>query len=457
VTDVRELGLDCLTEILEKGRHSHVVLRQTLEAGRELPRRERAFLTRLVEGTLERLYELDYLIDCFSRITTEKQKPFIRNLLRISVYQIKYMDSVPARAAVSEAVRLAGKRGFRSLQGFVNGVLRTIVREHAKVSYPRREDGFSQWARVVYSMPVWITQELLSEYGEERTERMLSGGLSGRPFTVRCNLSRAGEEKIRESLSAQGIEARPVPEVPGVFTLTGFDRPEEIAAFQEGFLQVQDVSSVLAGLAADIREGDFVLDICAAPGGKSLHAADLLAGSGHVEARDLTEAKVSLIRENQERSRFSNLSLRVWDARIPDEAMFGRADVVLADLPCSGLGIIGRKSDIKYKLTKSAQEELAALQREILDASWRYVRPGGRLVFSTCTVFPSENRENARWFAENYPFVQVNLREELPQRFFVGTENQETNDREAGAGWLQLLPGEKGTDGFFIAAFRRTK
>ena len=147
----------------------------------------------------------------------------------------------------------------------------------------------------------------------------------------------------------------------------------------------------------------------------------------------------------------------MWDARIPDEAMFGRADVVLADLPCSGLGIIGRKSDIKYKLTKSAQEELAALQREILDASWRYVRPGGRLVFSTCTVFPSENRENARWFAENYPFVQVNLREELPQRFFVGTENQETNDREAGAGWLQLLPGEKGTDGFFIAAFRRTK
>ncbi len=457
MTDTRALSLHCLMEILEKGRHSHVVLRQTLEANHELPRRERAFLTCLVEGTVERLYELDYLIDHFSKVKVRKQKPLVRNLLRMSVYQIKYMDSVPARAAVSEAVRLAEKRGFGSLKGFVNGVLRTIARELGQVPYPRREDGFSRWARVVYSMPVWITEELLLEYGEERTERMLAQGLLDRPFTVRCNLSRASEEEIRESLLAQGIDAAAVPGIPGVFTLKGFDRPEEITAFQEGLLQVQDVSSVLAGLAADIRQGDFVLDICAAPGGKSLHAADLLAGSGHVEARDLTEAKASLIRENKKRSRFKNLSVRVWDARIPDEEMFGRADVVLADLPCSGLGIIGRKGDIKYKLTRSGQEELAALQREILDASWRYVKPGGRLVFSTCTVFASENRENARWFAEHYPFVPVDIREKLPGRFFEETGSQGREAREAGAAWLQLLPGEKGTDGFFIAAFRRTK
>ena len=213
-------------------------------------------------------------------------------------------------------------------------------------------------------------------------------------------------------------------------------------------MQVQDVSSVLAGLAADIKPGDFVLDLCAAPGGKSLHAADLVGENGHVEARDLTEAKTALIEDNVRRSRFGNISVRVWDARMPDPEMFGRADVVLADLPCSGLGIIGRKSDIKYNVTRQAAAELAALQREILGVSWQYVKPGGRLVFSTCTVLPSENRENADWFAEHYPFTEADLGKELPGRFFAGEEK---------TGRLQLLPGEKGTDGFFIAAFQRDR
>lgn len=433
-------------EILEKNRHSHLVLKNTLKAHGELPKRERAFLTCLTEGTLERLYELDYIIDCFSKVKTVKQKPLIRELLRMSVYQIKYMDSVPDRAAVNEAVRLAGKRGFASLKGFVNGVLRTVIRESDTLSYPRQEDGFLEWARVACSMPEWITKELLLEYGQERTLKMLSQGILERPFTVRCNRSLASQKEIEKSLLEQGIVVKQVPEVSGVLVLEGFDCPEEIQAFKGGFLQVQDVSSVLAGIAADIKPGDFVLDICAAPGGKSLHAADLLGGSGHVEARDLTEEKTALIRDNIKRNRFSNLSVRVWDARIPDQTMFGQADVVLADLPCSGLGIIGRKKDIKYKMTKKQQMELSALQREILDASWQYVKPGGRLVFSTCTIFPSENRENARWFGEHYPFTLVDLKKELPEQFF---EEEEKN------GWLQLLPGEKGTDGFFIAAFQR--
>lgn len=447
MTDVRGLCLDCLMEILERDRYSHVVLKETLAAHGELPKRDRAFLTCLTEGTVERLYELDHIIDSFSKVKTKKQKPLIRELLRMSVYQLKYMDSVPERAAVSEAVRLAGKRGFGSLKGFVNGVLRTAARELGTISYPRREDGFSQWARVAYSMPAWITEELVSEYGEARTARLLEQSLLKRPFTVRCNESRASVEEIRKSLSEQGIVAAQVPDLPGVLSLKGFECPEEIRAFEDGLLQVQDASSVLAGLAAHIKPGDFVLDICAAPGGKSLHAADLTGVGGHVEARDLTKAKTALIRENIERSRFTNISVREWDARIPDETMFGRADVVLADLPCSGLGIIGRKSDIKYKLTKEKQEELAALQREILNVSWRYVKPGGRLVFSTCTLFPSENRENARWFEERYPFVMVDLKKELPKRFFAEEDGTD--------GWLQLLPGEKGTDGFFIAAFRR--
>ncbi len=453
MTDVRELSLDCLVDILEKGKYSHVVLKQALDAHGELSKRDRAFLTCLTEGCVERLYELDYVIDCFSRLKTAKMKPLIRELLRMGVYQIKYMDSVPDRAAVNEAVRLAGKRGFGSLKGFVNGVLRNVARQYAFISYPKREDSFSQWAKVVYSMPPWITEELLKEYGEERTEQILAAGLSARPLSVRCNLSRASLKAIVKSLEEQGIGVKSVKDVPSVLLLEGYDSLSETKAFQEGLLQVQDISSVLAGLSAGIKQGEFVLDVCGAPGGKSLHAADLLMGTGHVEARDLTPEKTALIKENIKRSGFSNISVKVWDALAPDASMIQKADVVLADLPCSGLGIIGRKGDIKYKITKEQQKELSALQRKILSVVWQYVKPGGRLVFSTCTVFPSENRENAQWFIKHFPFTPVDLKKILPKRFFGEGERTEGSDR----GWLQLLPGERETDGFFIAVFRRNK
>ncbi|MCI8549890.1 MAG: 16S rRNA (cytosine(967)-C(5))-methyltransferase RsmB [Lachnospiraceae bacterium] len=440
-------------DILEKGKYSHVVLKKALDAHGELSKRDRAFLTCLTEGCVERLYELDYVIDCFSKLKTAKMKPLIRELLRMSVYQIKYMDSVPDRAAVSEALRLAGKRGFGSLKGFVNGVLRNVAREYGSVSYPKREEGFSRWAKVVYSMPVWITEELLKEYGEERTERILATSLSARPLSVRCNLSRASIEEIVKSLEGQGIGVKSVKDIPSVLILEGYDRLSETEAFREGFLQVQDISSVLAGLSAGIKRGDFVLDVCGAPGGKSLHAADLLMGTGHVEARDLTQEKTALMKENIRRSGLSNISVKVWDALVLDVSMIQKADVVLADLPCSGMGIIGRKSDIKYKMTKEQQRELSALQRKILSVVWQYVKPGGRLVFSTCTVFPSENRENARWFTEQFPFTPVNLKEILPKRFWGEGEQTE----ETAGEWLQLLPGERETDGFFIAVFRRNE
>ena len=446
MTDVRETALVCLMRILEKGEYSHVVLKAVLEAHEELEKRDRAFLTRLVEGTIEHLYELDYIIDTFSKTKTAKQKPVIREILRMGVYQIRYMNSVPDRAAVNESVRLTVKRGYGFFKGFVNGVLRAVSGNPDGISWPKREDGFAQWARVKYSMPVWITEKLLSEYGEERTEGLLVCGLSERPLTVRCNESRASLEETEESLRSQNIGFQRVEDVPGALLLENYDNPAGIRAFEEGHLQVQDVSSMLVGLAAQIKPGDCVLDVCAAPGGKSLHAADLLAGTGHVEARDLTPEKVALIRENIRRSRLTNISAKVWDALNEDPEKIKSADVVLADLPCSGMGIIGRKSDIKYRLTEASEEELCALQRKILQVVWKYVKPGGRLVFSTCTVFPGENRDNARWFLEHYPFEQVDLKKVLPKRFFA--EGEEYYD-------LQLLPGEKGTDGFFIAAFTR--
>ena len=443
MTDARSVSLDCLLQILEKGGYSHLVLRKELD--RLEDPRERAFAARLTEGTIERLYELDHIIGQFSRVRTEKLKPVIREILRMGIYQLKYME-VPDRAAVNESVRLASARGFSSLRGYVNGVLRAAARGLSEVHYPSREQGFVPWAKIRYSMPEWIIEELAAEYGEERTGKLLEAGLGARPLSVRGNLSRASEEEIRESLTSQGVRAIPAEGIPGAFFLEEAGDPRRLSAFTEGLIQVQDISSMLAGMAAAPAPGDLVLDVCAAPGGKSLHAADQMRGTGHVEARDVSREKVRLIEENIHRSRLSNLSAKVWDARKLDASMVSRADVVIADLPCSGLGIIGRKGDIKYKMTKEAQRELAALQREILDTVWQYVKPGGRLVYSTCTLFPSENRENADWFCENHPFTPEDLKERLPERFFA---------RGGDPGQLQLLPGEQGGDGFFIAAFRR--
>ena len=325
-------------------------------------------------------------------------KPVIRNILRMSVYQILYMDRIPDSAACNEAVKLAGKRHFQGLKGFVNGILRRISRENEGITESLPD------LSVRLSVPKWLTAMWRGELGEERTETVLKAFLRERPVMVRCNESLAERETILASLESQGVQADPSPYFPSVLELSGYDHLEMLEAFQMGWLQVQDLSSVFAGLAASPQKGDFVLDVCAAPGGKSLHVADLLRGNGMVEARDLTEKKAELIEENIQRCGFSNIRARVWDALVPDETVFGKADIVLADLPCSGLGIIGKKPDIKLRMTKESADDLARLQRQILSVVWQYVKPGGILVYSTCTIHQAENQENAAWFLKNFPF-----------------------------------------------------
>lgn len=434
----RELALDMLLEILEKGGFCHVVERQALSKYQYLPKQERALAARLTEGVVERLLTLDWAIDQVSKTRTAKMKPVIRNILRMGAYQILYMDRIPDSAACNEAVKLAVKRRFGGLKGFVNGVLREMARR--KDSLECSQD----WLRL--SLPKWLFEKWERELGKECALTMGEALLRERPTCARCNTHLAGVEEIRASLAEQGALAEAFPELPELLILRDYDYLESLTAFQKGWIQVQDVSSVLVGRAACPKEGDFVLDVCAAPGGKSLHMADLLKGTGMVEARDLTWAKVSLIEENIERTGYPNIRAKVWDALEPDEEAKGRADILLADLPCSGLGIIGRKPDIKYRASEEGLRELAALQREILSVVWEYVKPGGRLVFSTCTVSREENQDNRAWFLERFPFEAEDISGRL------GASFEEETLKE---GYVQLLPGVHPCDGFFLSVFRR--
>lgn len=265
-------------------------------------------------------------------------------------------------------------------------------------------------------------------------------------MTVRCNLSLASAEEIRDSLKGQGVKAVVSPLSAEVLILEQYDYLERLDAFRKGWIQVQDAASALAAEAASPCPGSRVLDVCGAPGGKSLHMADKLKGTGMVVCRDLTERKIALVQENLMRTGFKNMKAEMWDALELDDRWEEQADIVLADLPCSGLGVIGKKPDIKYRMTRDQIESLVLLQREILKVVSRYVRPGGTLIYSTCTVSRQENQEQRQWFLDHFPFSPKGIGP------LGGLETEEGTMRD---GYVQLLPGVHPCDGFFIAAFEK--
>ena len=443
--DMREAALDTLIDMERNHKLSHIAIGESLMRYQFAPKQDRAFYTHLCEGVLERQIYLDYILDSFSKIKMKKCKPLIRNLLRMSAYQILFMN-VRDAAACNEAVSLAKKRGFRNLSGFVNGVLRTIVRCKEKLPLPDRDREPMKYYSVKYSMPLWLVEFLKEQYGEPQLEKMLDSFLQVKPTTIRTNLSVITPAELEEILKGEKVTVEHGNYFEYAFQISGYNYLGKLPSFQKGFFSVQDESSMFPVAVSDCEPGCRVLDVCAAPGGKTFHAADRVGAEGKVIARDLTEYKTELLEENNDRIKYPQVEIEQWDARIPDESLFGTMDVVLADLPCSGLGILGRKNDIKYHISREQMEELVLLQREILSVVWQYVKPGGQLIFSTCTLNRAENEENVRWLEEHTPLHAVSIEEKLPETL---------RGRTGAKGYLQLIPGVDACDGFFVSKFVR--
>ncbi len=430
--NTRELILGILMEVTGGKTYSHIALRNVLDKYRYLPKQERAFISRVSEGTLERMIELDYIINQFSKTKVNKMKPAIRNILRMGVYQLKYMDSVPASAACNEAVKLAVRKGFSGLKGFVNGVMRTVSRNLDQIALPDERKEPQMHLSVTYSMPLWIVEMWTETYGYEKTKQMCEAFLAPSVMSVRTNQQLTTPEELKEKLEQEGVTVEQNPALPYAFFLSGYDALDELESFEQGLFYVQDTASMYVAERAEVRPGAYIIDVCAAPGGKSVHLAEKLQGTGMVEARDLTEYKVDLIEENIERCRLTNMRAVQQDATVLDAVSVEKADILIADLPCSGLGVIGRKPDIRYRMNQETIGELSALQREILGVVQKYVKPGGTLLYSTCTVSRKENEENANWFTEEFPEFRLESME-------------------------QMYPGVHQTDGFFIAKFIKGK
>ena len=299
---------------------------------------------------------------------------------------------------------------------------------------------------MIYSMPKWLVQRFLEQYGFEKTEKMLEYFLKEKPTTIRIREYLVEKEAVLESLKSQKVTVEKAPYVENAYYLKDYDHLPALDAFRVGSIQVQDVSSMLVGEIADPKEGDYVIDLCAAPGGKTLCIADKLKGTGRVDARDISRTKTDYIRENAIRQNFLNVVVTEKDATQLDSESLEKADIVLADVPCSGLGVMGRKTDIKYKLNPAKMQELVGLQREILEQASTYVKPGGTLIYSTCTIGKEENQDNVEWFLEHYPYELESLDPYLCEELKSETTRK---------GYLQLLPGVHQCDGFFIARLKR--
>ncbi len=405
----RSIAVHSLVKILEEKQFSHLILREQLHQYTNLTERDRAFITRLVDGTIEYTIQLDFILNKFSKTHTKNMDPLIRTVLRMSAYQILYMDKVPDSAAINEAVNFIKEQNENRiffLSGYVNGVLRSVSREKETIFADLRHTGKTP-AYIRLSSPLWLYDYLRKLYGKEAAEKMLQWFLTG---------SKENYVRFKDGHSEV---------MDGNISKTKL--------FKTGEITIQDYASQQVGLEAEPKEGDYIVDVCAAPGGKSCHVAELLKGTGHVDARDLTEEKVRLIQENIDRLELKNISAKAFDARTPDESLLdekgqGKADIVLADLPCSGLGIIGKKPDIRFGASLDGIKELQALQREILTTVVRYVKPGGKLVYSTCTLSKEENEDN-RDFILEIPGITL-----LKERKF--------------------LPGEP-SDGFYLCVFTK--
>ncbi len=432
----RQIILDCLLEIWEKGGFCNQVLDGALKKYGYLEPTQKYFIRRICEGSVRTQIRLDYCIDAVSKTKTRKMKPLIRTLLRMSAYQILFAEDIPSSAAVNEAVKLTKKRGLQSLSGFVNGVLRSLDRKKDEISLPDPKQDRTGYLAVAYSFPEWLVDQILDALPSEQAEhpeKVFSALSEKRPLCVRLSrrMSEEGKRDLLAKMQQHGITVRASEKLAYAYFLEGVNGIENLPGYAQGYLYFQDIGSMMVVECAGLKKGDLVVDVCAAPGGKSLHAADVLKalGGGTVICGDLTKEKAERIRENAARWRLDNLEVRVWDARESQEDLIGKADVVIADLPCSGLGVMGRKPDIKYHISKEKIESLQSLQRQILKTVVSYVKPGGRLVYSTCTMTKEENDDNRDWLLEHTDFEMIS----------------ET----------KLIPGRDESDGFYVCVLQR--
>lgn len=432
--NIRKTALEVLTRTGGEGGYSNLALDAAIKKHTPEPR-DRALLTALVMGAIEKRITLDYYIDALSSLPPEKIEPQTRNILRLGLYQLMYMDRIPSHAAVSESVALAPRRAA----GFINALLRGYIRRGSDIKLPDAQCEPALYLSVRHSFPAPLCRRFIGIFGVERTSALLEAVDRPPELTLRVNTLKVDRKSLLDRFIAAGMDARPT-----VYSDNGIILPslpvQALPGFADGDFFVQDEASQLCVAAADARPGMLVLDICSAPGSKSFGSALRMNNNGRIISFDLHENKLSLIRSGSARLGISIIETYTADGRAYRSELDSLADLVICDVPCSGYGVMSKKPEIRFK-DPSAVASLPAVQYAILENCSRYVKPGGRLVYSTCTVLPEENEANiSKFLSAHENFVLIPF----------SADSLNVPD-----GLITLTPDIHATDGFFIAVMKR--
>lgn len=379
MASAREIAMKAIYEVEFDKAYSNMILKKYL-AGTELSKQDKAFITSIVYGVIDKKITLDYVIGCFSKLKLKKISKYILIILRMGIYQIMYMDKIPVSAAVNESVKLAKRYGHGASAGFVNGILRNVLKTDFK--YPENK---TEYLSIMYSYPMWLCEKWEKEFGYDFTKELLEAFSETPKLNLRPNTLKISAEELLDKLQNNGIEAERQDDY---IVSGGFDIASD-RLYKSGYYTIQDAAAMQAAKILAPEEGDIVIDMCAAPGGKTTHMAEIMRDKGKIYAFDVYEHKIELIRKNAERLGISIIETRLSDSSIFDEQYRETADKILCDVPCSGLGILRRKREIKWN--RDENTNFPEIQRKILDNAAKYLKSGGEMVYSTCTIEKEEN------------------------------------------------------------------
>ena len=442
----REVAAQALLDILQNGGYSNITLKRLLRQNGAMPQKDKGFVTEVVNGTLRNILYIDAIINDVSTVKPEKMKPWILAVLRSAVYQIYFMK-VPDSAACDEAVNLIKEKGLGKLTGFTNGVLRNIIRNKENLPVLSENFTYAEKLSILYSHPIWILRMWLHEFDEEFVEELCKKNNTAPDVTIAVNTLKISASQLQKELENHGVAVKRGNHCKDALHLSKTADIASLSWFEEGSFHVQDESSMVAVEILDPKPNEKILDICAAPGGKSFLIAEKMQNQGKLMARDIHEHKVKLIQEGANRLGLSIIKPQCADASLKDPDCIEAFDKVLVDAPCSGLGLIRKKPDIRFKKDGTDMDQLILIQREILEQAASYVKKDGILVYSTCTICKKENQKNIEWFlSQHKEYYLEDCRELVP-----GTLKADVDPE----GWLRLFPHKHNTDGFFIARMRR--
>lgn len=441
----RELAMHVLTQVEQEGAYSNLLLNTALQKA-ALSKSDAGLATELIYGTISRLNTLDYFLDKYVNKGTRKLQPWVRALLRLSLYQIIYLDRIPDHAVVSEAVNLAKRRGHQGISGMVNGVLRNILRQKESLAIPADLPAAKRIS-LQHSHPEWLVERWISQYGPETAEAICAANNEPPAVSVRVNTTMISREELLKEMEGRGLQAAPSTLSPYGIVVKGAGNMALTDWYREGMISIQDESSMLVAEAVGPEPGMRVLDCCAAPGGKSAHMGELMKDQGSIVANDIHSHKGKLIADQAARLGLDCIRTVTGDAlELPSRFEPASFDRILLDAPCSGLGVIRRKPDLKWGKTEEDIREIAALQSKLLDSVSALLRPGGVLVYSTCTIEPQENEGVVTSFVNRHPEFELDE---------TGSLSRLKDNALVRGGGIQILPQHYHSDGFYIARLRR--